>query len=80
MPTMDDRIDNWLDSGRFRWPALASLMSLMMLAFLCSVGVIFAALTTTLFDGHAFTGGQKLQTCLRMGGGLRLPVCGNVAP
>ena len=61
MPTMDDRIDNWLDSGRFRWPALASLMSLMMLAFLGLVGIILAALTTTLLDGHAFTGGQKLQ-------------------
>ena len=60
MPTMDDRIDNWLDSGRFRWPALVSLMALLALALVALFGVIFAAITTTLFDGHVFTSGQKL--------------------
>lgn len=65
MPTMDDRINNWLDSGRFRWPALVSLMTLAMLALLALFGAIFAAITTTLFDGHAFTSGQKLLLAYR---------------
>ena len=60
MPTMDDRIYNWLDSGRLRWPALAALMSLISLSLLGFLGAFAAMITTILFDGHAFTSGQKV--------------------
>ena len=56
---LDARINQWLDGGSLRIPALVTLLSLACLLFAGGVVSLSTAATVVLFDSHEFSTGQK---------------------